>query len=332
LILLNHKKVVIRSRCGGRGNFLVSFLLLVFLFLLLPFTAKSDSLPGHLDRIHIGDFIEIDVIGSIEDDWRGKIDDSGLISDYQLLQNPVSVLCRTTAEVADEITGQLRLTLRNPSVEVRILDKTDRPLVTLTGSVRTPQRFRLMRLASLQELIVIAGGLTDESDGSVEIIRRASLGCGKLPQEDGDDLEVIELSLEDIIGDGEGREIRIMSGDIVTVRKAPFVTILGGVRNPQQLRVRSKMTLSRAIASVGGITSKGDSSKVRLYRRTGQSSEIFIINSKDFSRKPEIDLELIPGDILEVPARGRKIATPPSISSKTGRGDVQMNMPIRTLD
>jgi protein involved in polysaccharide export with SLBB domain len=331
LILLEHKQNPIKFWSGETRKILTSLFLFSFLFL-LPVKAQSDSSPISEDRIHIGDFIEIDVIGSIEDDWRGKVDDSGTISDYQLLQSPVSVLCRTTAEVAAEITEQLRLTLRNPSVEVRILDKTDRPLVTLTGAVRAPQRFRLMRLASLQELIVIAGGLTDESDGSVEIIRRASLGCGKLPLADGNDLEVIELSLEDLIGDGEGREIRIVSGDIVTVRKAPFVTILGGVRDPQQLRIRSKMTLSRAIASVGGITSKGDPSKIRLYRRKGSSNETLLINSKAFGRKPETDLELVPGDIVEVPIRGRRNSVAPSTTGRAGQGDIQLNMPIRTLD
>lgn len=285
-----------------------------------------------VDRIHVGDFVEIDVIGSIEDDWRGRVDDSGYISDYQSIPNPIDVLCRTPAEVVAEVTAMLGRTIRNPEVEVRIIDKSDRPLVTVSGSVKVPQRFRLLRPSSLQELIVLTGGLTGDSDGSVEIIRRASLGCGRLPLQREKDLEVISLTMEDLIGEREGNQVSVAAGDVITVKRAPFVTVLGGVRNPQQLRVRSKMTVSRAISSAGGFVVRGDSGTVRVYRRTGQSLQTFVISRKDLRRKPEADIEVQPGDILDVPIRGRKMAPPRVVESPASQEIQPLTLPIKDLD
>lgn len=285
-----------------------------------------------VNRIHVGDFVEIDVIGSIEDDWRGRVDESGYISDYQSIPNPIDVLCRTPAEVVAELTAMLGRTIRDPEVEVRIIDKSGRPLVTVSGSVKVPQRFRLLRPSSVQELIVLTGGLTGDSDGSVEIIRRASLGCGRLPLERENDLEVISLTMEDLIGGKDGSQVSVVAGDVITVKRAPFVTVLGGVRNPQQLRVRSKMTVSRAISSAGGFALKGDSGTVRVYRRTGQSLQTFVISRKDLRQKPESDIEVRAGDILDVPIRGRKVA-PPRVADLPASEEIQpLALPITDLD
>ena len=309
------------------------FLLLAWLSLISVHAPGQENRPEMpVDRIHVGDFVEIDVVGSIEDDWRGRVDESGYISDYPSVPGPIDVLCRTPAEVAAELTAVLGRTIRGPEVEVRIIDKSDRPLVSVRGSVKMPQRFRLLRPSSLQELIVLTGGLTSESDGSVEIIRRASLGCGRLPLQRDNDLEVITLTIEDLIGEKNGNQVSVAAGDVITVKKAPMVTVLGGVRNPQQLRVRSKMTVSRVISSAGGFLSKGDSGTVRVYRRTGQSLQTFVITRRDLRRKPESDIEVQAGDILDVPIRGRKMIPPRVVESPASSGIEPPTLPITDLN
>ena len=307
------------------------FSLIVFVSTSVGQVSKNPT-NDSFQRIQVGDFVEIDVIGSIEDDWRGRIDDSGTISDYGLLKEPIDVLCLTTSELETRLLEELRTVLRNPRVEVRVLDRSERPLVALTGAVRNPQRYRLLRPASLQELIVFAGGLNDDSDGSVEIIRRSSLGCANVPLSRESDLEIIRFALGDIIGAPDGRTIPITSGDIVTVRKAGFVTVLGGVRSPQQIRVRSAMTVSRAIASAGGPTTRADLSKIRVYRQSDGLTEMFTVDLRTSRKSSEGILELKVGDVVEVPIRGRRapslVGLPPAQETREATG----GLPIRTVD
>ena len=303
-----------------------------FVFFCAIAAGQTGEPEGHLNRIHVGDFLEVDVIGSIEDDWRGRVDDSGYISGYQSLPRPIDVLCRTPAEVALEMVSLLRVNLRNPRVEVRIIDKRERPLVTLMGEVKTEQRFRLTREATLQELIIRSGGLGADSDGSVEIIRRSTLGCGRLPLERERDLQILTLTLDDLIGSKDGQYIDVHAGDVITVRKAPFVTVIGGVRNPQQLQLRSKMTVSGALATAGGLLRKGESGTIRIYRRSGQSVQTIQLSVRDLRRRPEVDVELMGGDIVDVPMAGRRntvprIAEPLVIPAQNGA-----NLPIISLD
>ena len=317
-------------------RFIASVTSLVMMFVSLSFapnaSSQTISTSTSFERIHIGDFIEIDVIGSIEDDWRGKIDDSGLISDYPLLKNPIDVLCLTTAQVETILLEQLRTVLRNPKVEVKVLDRSERPLVSVSGAVRNPQRFQMLRPASLQELIVLAGGLGEDSDGSVEIIRRASLGCTTQATTPSSDLEVIQVSLGEIIGTKDGATIPISAGDIVTVRKAGFITIIGGVRSPRQIRMRSRTTVSRAIASAGGPVRRSDISKIRVYRQSGQTTETIAIDLKTTVKGKDGDIELKAGDVIEVPVRGRKSAPFAGSFEGPDRREVPPNLPLRTID
>jgi len=309
-----------------------SVLLSVLLFLVSITPAQTVPQSDVFERIHVGDFIEIDVIGSIEDDWRGKIDDSGIISNYPLLKNPIDVLCLTTRQVEALLLVQLKEVIRNAKVEVKVLDRSERPLVTVSGAVSNPKRFRVLRPTSLQEVIVLVGGLNEESDGSVEIIRRASLGCTDKPSSNNADLQVIRFSLDDIIGNREGAIIPITAGDIVTVKKAGFVTIIGGVRNPQQIRMKSKMTVSRAVAAAGGMTKGADISKIRVYRLSGSTTEILQLNLKPSVKDGNLDIELRAGDVIEVPIRGRKSAPFVGLAEGQTRDEAPPNLPFQTID
>jgi protein involved in polysaccharide export with SLBB domain len=321
------------SRCSPPRWFGVWLTICILSLSLAPIAQAQVSVATKpIDRIHLGDFIEIDVIGSIEDDWRGKIDDSGLISNYPLLDSPLDVLCRTIPEIERELVESLRRVLKDPVVEIRILDKSDRPLVSMTGAVTNPQRFRLLRSVGLQELLILSGGLTEKADGSVEIIRRSSLGCSRTPVTATDDLQVINLKLGDLIGNQTGEEFPITSGDMIRVVEAPFVTVIGGVRDPQQLRLRGSLTVSRAISSAGGLAPRADRNRLRLYRFSDGQPKTILLDPRTFRHKPENDLNLMPGDVLEVPLKGRKsrnIGPTPQIS-EGGGGAFELS--IRTID
>jgi protein involved in polysaccharide export with SLBB domain len=123
------------------------------------------------DLVHSGDLIDVDILGSTEFDWRGKVTPEGFISGLKFVEI-ISAQCRTETELADEIAKLYTKFLRNPKVQVRILDRTGRPVSLLLGAIKIPQRFLLKRPIYLNELIILSGGLTDQANGDIQILRR----------------------------------------------------------------------------------------------------------------------------------------------------------------
>ena len=79
-----------------------------------------------------------------------------------------------------------------------------------------------------------------------------------------------------------------------------FFYIGGEVRVPTRLAYATKITLSGAINAAGGFTDFANKTKVKLTRANG---EIHLINWKRAQKKPELDMEVFPGDKIEVPRR-----------------------------
>src|SRR5688572_24887431 len=61
---------------------------------------QSDT---ELNLIHLGDEIDVDVLGSFEYDWRGTLTPEGFLNGLQRLENQVFGLCRSEEDVAAEI-------------------------------------------------------------------------------------------------------------------------------------------------------------------------------------------------------------------------------------
>jgi protein involved in polysaccharide export with SLBB domain len=79
-----------------------------------------------------------------------------------------------------------------------------------------------------------------------------------------------------------------------------FFYIGGEVRVPTRLAYATKITVCGAINAAGGFTDFANKTNVKLTRANG---EIHIINWKKAQKKPELDLQVYPGDKIEVPRR-----------------------------
>lgn len=60
--------------------------------------ARAESVNPKIrleELIHLGDVIDVDVLGSLEYDWRGRLDSQGFLSEIPFTKEPVFGLCRT---------------------------------------------------------------------------------------------------------------------------------------------------------------------------------------------------------------------------------------------
>ena len=230
------------------------------------------------DLLHIGDVIDVDVVGSLEFDWRGGLTPEGFLEGYDQVEEPVAALCRTEAQVADAIARQLSTILRDPQVNVRILDRSNRALAYIDGAVRIPQRLRLNRPVRLNEVIVVSGGIIDTASGEISIFRRSDLSCVETKQasdptaegssvESAGSTEMIKIKIEDILSGVAEANPFIANGDMITVGQAQPVYVIGGVNNPRSVSTRAEITVARAILSAGGMAKDGLRDSVTIYRR-----------------------------------------------------------------
>lgn len=256
--------------------------------------------------VHRGDVIEIDVLGSVEFDWRGKLDDAGFLNGLPNLDNPVSGLCRTEDEIALEIAAAYQKFLRQPEVVVRTLDRSTRETAVLFGAVRTPQRFQIERPVNLNELLILSGGITDNASGEITIFRPANVACraiGKTIEESN----VLKLKLTDLIAGKPESNPLVQAGDTITIEAAAPIFVTGGVVAPQRILFRAGLTVSRAVASAGGLSQSANNTKIVIFRREKDSAATKIIEvafEKTF-KNPSDDVLLAPFDIVEVAERRR---------------------------
>jgi protein involved in polysaccharide export with SLBB domain len=310
--------------------------ILTVLFLAsLPALAQSDQAA----LVHFGDLIEVDVIGSLEYDWRGSLTPEGFLDGLDALPNPIYALCQTEADLSTAIEKELKI-LNNPKVAVRILDRSNRAVAFLSGAVRSPKRFQIKRPVSLSELLVLAGGITDRSSGEISIFRPANLNCTEPKKETAGEFVkasqaggalTFNIRIADILRGEEAANPQILSGDIVTVSEALPIYVIGGVNAPQQIPLRNQLTLSRVIAMAGGLAKEGNSN-IAIFRREGRDSKRIEVDLKKVSGTPD-DPVLKAFDIVDVPQKGKPARSRPPVIDKGGPLTLTLaGLPLRVVD
>lgn len=93
---------------------------------------------------------------------------------------------------------------------------------------------------------------------------------------------------------------RNMTVSVSHKKETQFYFVDGEVRLPNRQVYISRTTVLKAIASAGGFTDFAKKSKVKLTRGDGHIS---IINCNKALTNPQLDLEVFPGDKINVPRR-----------------------------
>ncbi|MGH9948291.1 MAG: SLBB domain-containing protein [Pyrinomonadaceae bacterium] len=299
--------------------------------------AATNSDVSYLKRIHYGDLIDIHVIGSIEYDWRGRINPEGFIDGYDRIAKHIFARCRTEVEIAAEIDQELSKSLRDPKTEVRIVDISRRPVTILDGAVAVPTRFQIKRAVNLLELIVVAGGITERSNGTISIIRPADISCYGGQSSDGSVktgvTKTYEIEISKILAGDAGANPLIVSGDLIVVAEASPIFLVGAVNKQGKFEYRPEITVSRAIANADGASKDAAVDEVKIFRRSPSGTEMIAVDLRKIASGEMPDNVLRPFDIIDVPYKGRPPRRlPPIVESNDDLTAERTRYPMQIID
>jgi polysaccharide export outer membrane protein len=259
-----------------------------------------------------GDVLDLRVYNEITVTGRYRVDDDGNL-DIPLV-GTVPARCRTDLEVKQDILTGLKKYLKAPSVSLSIAERNSRPMATVYGAVRAPTRAQMNRRVRLIELLAVAGGTTEAAGSDIQVYHTEPLLCPTVEEvaqmeaekekASADPLAVpyTTYKIEDMkLGKSDANPY-VRPGDIVIVLEANPIFVTGFVRQPSNLYLKEQMSLTRAIAQVGGVAPGAKKDKVYIYRKkTGQlKPEVIVANLEAIQKQKADDIALQPYDIIEV--------------------------------
>ena len=280
-----------------------------------PATSEQSGVDNQGIRNYLlgpGDTLDVRVFGQPDLNAIVEVDSDGNISSLPFLESPIPAKCRTDKEVQKDIMKAYAKYLKNPQISVRVAERKSRQPATVFGAVRQPTRVQMQRKVRLNELMVVSGGFTERASGTIQIFHTEPLMCPQpgeealaLPISDAKaPFEIIKIS-ELRSGAGKANPV-IRPGDIVLVTEAEPVYITGSVVSPQGIFLRDQLTLSRALAMVGGARKEAKLNDVRIYRQKpgATDQEMIRVDYAAIKKNQKPDFFLQAFDIIDVPEAG----------------------------
>ena len=259
-----------------------------------------------------GDTLDVRVFGQGDLNAIAEVDSDGNISSLPFIESPIPAKCRTDKDIQKDIVKIYAKYIKNPQVSVHIAERKSRQPATVFGAVRQPTRVQMQRKIRLNELVVVSGGFTERASGTIQILHTEPLMCPQPGEEalakpiEGTvvPFEVIKIS-ELRTGQAKANPV-IRPGDYVLVTEAEPVYITGSVIAPQGIFLRDQLTLSRALAMVGGVRKEAKTSEVRIYRQKpgATDQEMIRVDYAAIKKNQKPDFFLQAFDIIEVPEAG----------------------------
>ena len=263
-------------------------------------------------RIGPGDIIDVTVFGKPQFNRQGvKVDGRGMIR-MPLVKQEIMAACRTEDELAAEITTLLKEYIREPEVIVQIKEYLAEPIAVI-GAVRTPSRFQLQRRARLLEMLTLVNGPADNAGRTIQVVHQGSpVNCsgnnpgGPATESMADQVDYFQLS-ETLRGEEKANPY-VRAGDVISIAKAEEIYVIGNVLKPSSIPLNQPLTLSRAIAMVGGTLPDTKRGAIRIIRQLPGSTEKqeLTVNLDSINKRQSEDVVMMANDIVEVPTSGGK--------------------------
>ncbi|HEY8184623.1 MAG TPA: polysaccharide biosynthesis/export family protein [Pyrinomonadaceae bacterium] len=259
-----------------------------------------------------GDIIDVRVFGQPDLSAIVEIDSDGNVSSLPFLESPIPARCRTEKALQKDIAEAYGKYIKNPQVSVRIAERKSRQPATVFGAVRQPTRFTMQRKVRLNELIASSGGFTERASGTIQILHTEPVMCPQPGEEaDAAPIDALKIPLQIVkiselrAGLPQANPV-IRPGDILQVTEAEPVYVTGSVFSPQGIYLRDQLTLSRALAMVGGVRSEAKVSEVKIYRQKpgAQDQETIVVDYGAIKKNKKPDVFLQAFDVIEVPEAG----------------------------
>ena len=269
-----------------------------------------------------GDILDVRVFGQPDLNSTVEIDEDGNISSLPFVEDPIPAKCKNEKEVQKIITEAYAKYILKPRVSVRILERRSRPPAIVFGAVRMPSRVTMNRRLRLHEVLVTAGGVTQNANGTIDILHTELEMCTQTDDvpttvavasavaanhsKDSDIGKLESFKIVDLKGGSEANNPYIRPGDIVIVNEGEPVFITGAVVTPRELVIKDQITLARAIAMAGGPQKLANTSQVLIYRKKdgkiGQDLLKFDYDAIRKGKAPDVLLQAY--DIIDVRAVG----------------------------
>jgi len=234
-------------------------------------------------RIGPGDILDVRVYGQSDLNSTAEVDENGNVSSLPFIEEPIPAKCRSEKEVQKSITEAYSKYILQPRVSVRILERRSRPPAIVFGAVRMPQRVAMNRRLRLHEVLVTAGGVTQNANGTIDILHTEREVCTEpedtitnapvasaVAANHGKESDIGSLEtfkIIDLKGGSAENNPYIRPGDIVIVNEGQPVFITGMVVKPGDTVLKDQLTLTRAIAMAGGMQKMANTSEVHIYRK-----------------------------------------------------------------
>jgi len=258
-----------------------------------------------------GDVLDLRVYNEPQFNGMLVVDDEGRVA-VPFVEQPITAQCRNDREVKADIVKALERFLKKPQVSLRITEAKSRPPAVVYGAVRNASAFDMRRRVRLIELLSRSGSVTEQASGDVQIFHTADLMCPEpedLPMlasmkktDDAMSLPYSIYKIEDVKNGVKEANPVIWPGDIVLVQEARPIYVTGAVVQPSALYLRDNLTLSLAVAQVGGARKGAKTDKVRIIRKTpgALNPDIILYNLDDIKQKKHPDVALMPYDVIDV--------------------------------
>jgi polysaccharide export outer membrane protein len=271
------------------------------------------SADGSDYRIGSDDLLDIDVFDIMELSAQPRVTGSGMISLKMVGTLQAGGLTPQELERVIEKVLKGKELVNDPHVTVTVREYASQP-VSILGAVRQPAVYQIKGQKTLSSMISQAGGLDMSTVGSTIQVSRA-------PKDPASPRESIAIDAADFQRGNPALDIPIYANDTIFVQTAESVFVLGEVAHPDEFVLRNgvNLTVLKALAKGGGPTreaKKKDAIIIRIHQdRTRQ--EIPVDLDKIAQGKAD-DMEMMPNDILFVPASKTKAIFNQSITNAIG--------------
>jgi polysaccharide biosynthesis/export protein len=260
-----------------------------------------------------GDIIEVTVFGI--EDLKTKaltIDSEGKISLPFI--NSVQLMGLTPREAEVKVSTLYEASvMKNPQVSVTVKEYHSQ-FVNVLGAVLKPGTYQLTRRAFLVDALAMAGGLLADKSEYKAYVHRASMqpASGESTTATSADKGTTEIDLVQLLEKGNiSLNVPIYAGDVVSVpeRIERFFYVLGDVNKGGAFEIKKgeHITLSRALASAGGLMHTAKSTKAAILRPNPDGTTKQIpVDIKKLLRGKLTDMDIVQSDVIFVPGSTTK--------------------------
>lgn len=247
-------------------------------------TEGSSTVPPDYP-LHAGDEVLVHVWGSVEGEWRLRVDRSGRIVLPRV--GPVAAGGNTVGELTQRVRERLQTVFRGFELSVAVTEAVA-VRVRVTGFVAEPGDRVLPGLTTLSRAL----SRVDVASAGGSLRRVGLRRAGR---------EIVVFDRYALLARGvAGDDPVLLPGDVIHVDPVgPQVAVMGAVNRPAVFETLPAQTLADALTLAGGFSAVADGDRIEVERRRGEPfARILQLRWPDDAGHPLAD-----GDLLRVPSR-----------------------------